>query len=95
MQQTYVLQGYGAIEPNWVQFCLHLFKNEQVNLRKVVLLKNQDPLYFSMLEIHFVLPKTQAGKTLNETLNHPFIEQLQSALAQQKWNRHSLRFNPV
>lgn len=94
MQQIYVLQGYGTIDPNWVQSCLHLFKDGQVNLRKVVLLKNQDPVRFSMLEIHFALPKTPSEPTQDERLNHPFIAQLQAALAQQVWQHHSLRVNP-
>lgn len=94
-QQTYILQGYGAIQPQWVQDCLQLFKTEQVNLRKVVLLKNGDPRCFSMLEIHFLLPQSwkteesssQAPATESE---HPFLSQLTLTLAQQTWASQTL-----
>ena len=102
--QTYILQGYGAIAPQWVQHCLHLFKQEQVNLRKVVLLKNGTPECFSMLEIHFLLPQTcLEGQELNassvnhdDTGNnpeHPFLQTLQLTLAQQAWQEQSIRLS--
>jgi hypothetical protein len=98
MLQTYILQGHGAIEAHWVQGCLHLFKRHQINLRKVVLLKNGNPDCFSMLEIHFLLP--QESETLEDATGrdnaqtHPFLIQLQDTLAQQVWSDQSLRICP-
>ncbi len=103
--QTYILKGYGAIEPQWVQSCLHLFKLEQVNLRKVILLKNNTPDCFSMLEIHFLLaqPEDQnQGKHSPSGANpstsgdpaepsHPFLQALQGILAQQTWQEQSIQ----
>ncbi len=95
MQQTYILQGYGDIQASWVQHCLQLFKTQQVNLRKVVLLKNGHPDYFSMLEIHFLLPlaRPSAEETTQpiSTTPHPFLAQLDNTLAQQPWSQQSVR----
>jgi hypothetical protein len=57
--QSYVLTGYGSIESAWVREFFNLFKREQVNIRKVVLLKNGDPRLFSMMEIQFVVKPEQ------------------------------------
>jgi hypothetical protein len=91
MLQTYILQGYGAIQPDWVQQCLHLFKRQQINLRKVVLLKNGHPDYFSMVEIHFLLAQAD-----NNTAQppHPFLAQLEQTLARQSWLEQSVRPSP-
>jgi hypothetical protein len=89
MQQTYILKGYGSIQPDWVQDCLRLFKSEQVNLRKVVLLKNGDPRCFSMLELHFLLPQ---GHPLHDA--HPFLGQLKTSLTQQSWIQQTLLASP-
>jgi hypothetical protein len=59
--QNYVLTGYGSMESAWVREFFNLFKREQVNIRKVVLLKNGDPKVFAMLEIQFVIQPGQDG----------------------------------
>jgi hypothetical protein len=89
MQQTYILKGYGSIQPDWVQSCLQLFKSEQINLRKVVLLKNGDPRCFSMLELHFLLPQ---GQPLHDA--HPFLGQLKTSLSRQPWTQQTLLPSP-
>ena len=95
IMQTYVLQGYGTIRDEWVRDCLHLFKSQNINLRKVVLMKNGNPDSFSMLEIHFILPQEAANLTTNALeqakQEQPFLEQLQAALAQQNWVKQSLK----
>lgn len=102
MLQTYILQGYGTIQPQWVQSCLHLFKSQQINLRKVILLKNGNPDCFSMLEIHFLLEQDANRPPANNldpseaalpNSPHPFLEQLQQALAKQSWAEQSLRLS--
>ena len=65
---TYVLKGYGRIEPGWMQDCFRLFKERSVNIRRLVLMKTEDPDCFSMLEIQFVLTPDQIGATFLTTL---------------------------
>jgi len=92
MQQTYILKGYGSIQPDWVQDCLRLFKDEQINLRKMVLLKNGDPKCFSMLEIHFLLPQASTAQDTHTGNGsaHPFLGQLQTSLNRQTWIQQTL-----
>ena len=82
---TYVLKGYGNIDPGWVRECFGLFKAQDVCIRKLLLLKNGNPACFSMLEIHFSLPQ------LDEALpDHPFLTDLSSRLAEQDWKEQTL-----
>lgn len=73
---AYVLKGYGAIDPAWLRDCLRLFKNHQVNIRRLVLMQDalSDclPDCLSMLEIQFALPATEASQ-------RPSLAQAQAA----------------
>ncbi len=78
---VYILKGYGQIDPAWARACVLLFKSHQVNIRKLVLLKNGHPDYFSMLEIQFALA-TEAQVA--------FLEHLDDYLQKQSWTEQSL-----
>jgi hypothetical protein len=84
---TYVLKGYGSIDPRWVQNFFNLFKEQEVNIRKLLLTKNGNPVCFSMLEVHFTLSVEQEAQA---DLGHPFLEKLQNRLAEQHWTKRSL-----
>jgi hypothetical protein len=74
---TYMLKANGSIEPTWLLGCLNLFKERGITIRKLLLLKNGCPDRFSMLEIHFVLPK--AGDA-SPSPDHPFLLLLQDCM---------------
>lgn len=82
---TYILKGYGNIDPAWVKRCFNLFREQDVNIRKLLLLKNGHPDCFSMLEVHFILPEADLLEQ-----NAAFIGALNSQLAQQAWLEQSL-----
>lgn len=83
---VYILKGYGHLEPVWVNRFFALFRQRQVNIRKLVLLKNGHPECFSMLEVHFVL--SLQGE------HSAFMELLSEHLLQQAWDEHSLVLMP-
>lgn len=56
---TYQLNGYGRIEAAWVQHCLQLFKSNQVSIRKLLLLKEDHPEHYVLLELQFILDPPQ------------------------------------
>lgn len=70
---TYVLRGHGRIEPGWMRECFQLFRGRNVNIRKLVLMKDQDPDCYAMMEIQFVLTP--------EATESAFIETLEERLA--------------
>ena len=81
--RVYCLKGYGQIQQNWVCDFFEVFKQHQVNIRKLILLKNEQPPHcFSMLELHFVLP---VGETQN-----PFMELVHQQITLQVWDKHQL-----
>lgn len=80
---AYILKGYGSIDPQWVRECFHLFKENSVNIRKLVLLKNGQPDRFALLEIQFVLPQEQAQES-------SFMQALTSRLSTQQWQEQTL-----
>jgi hypothetical protein len=79
---AYILKGYGQIDPDWVLRFFSLFKQQQVNIRKLVLLKNGHPACFSMLEVHFIPPDGESQAI--------FLQQLERHLALQDWQAHSV-----
>jgi glycine cleavage system regulatory protein len=78
---TYVLKGYGTIEPGWVQDCFRLFRERSINIRKLLLLKTADPDKYAMLEVQFVVA-SDAG---------PFLDTLEQCLNKQCWSSKELK----
>lgn len=76
---AYILKGYGDIEPAWLGRCLQLFKEDRINIRKLVLLKDGSPSCFGMMEIHFMLAQPEA-----------FLERLEAHLDRQAWRDKTL-----
>jgi hypothetical protein len=70
---SYTLKGYGRIDPAWMRDCFQLFKERRVNIRKLLLMQDGDPAYYSMLELQFVVPpeaeQSSFLKTLEERLD--------------------------
>ncbi|HEY9687897.1 MAG TPA: hypothetical protein V6C52_13055 [Coleofasciculaceae cyanobacterium] len=65
---NYTLKGYGRIDPAWMRDCFQLFKERRINIRKLLLMQNGDPAYYSMLELQFVLPSEAAQSSFLKTL---------------------------
>lgn len=80
---AYILKGYGSIDPQWMRECFHLFRENAVNIRKLVLLKNGHPDRFFQLEIQFV-PPADATQTAE------FIQALTARLSTQQWQEQTL-----
>ncbi len=78
---AFTFKGYGRIDPVWMRECLQLFRERQINIRKLVLLKNGDPACFSMMEIQFV-PSGQDAEA--------FLARLEECLRCQPWQHRSL-----
>ena len=78
---VYLLKGYGRIAPDWMRDCFRLFKERQVNIRKLVLMQNGDPTCFSMLEIQFVLMPEE---------HTAFLAGLEDRLSEQAWVEKTL-----
>ncbi len=87
---TYVLKGYGDIDPGWIRECFGLFKVQEVCIRKLLLLKNGNvsskTADFSMLEIHFTLPLSEEAPVEP----HPFLKALNDRLDGQGWTERAL-----
>jgi hypothetical protein len=80
---AYILKGYGQIDPNWMLRFFSLFKQQQVNIRKLILLKNGHPACFSMLEVHFIPPSGESQVA--------FLQKLDQHLALQSWQTQSVK----
>ena len=83
----YLLSGVGVIDPLWVRACLNLFREEQVNIRRLVLLQDTPSssppdASFSHLELQFTL---SASAPLP-----PFLPLLERHVARQAWTRQKL-----
>lgn len=82
----YVFKGVGQIDADWVGLCLHLFRQKQINIRRLVLLKDLqkpvqaqvNPSCFSCMELQFTLNENQPQAT-------NFQDELQALLARQDW----------
>lgn len=86
----YVFSGIGLIDPIWVRVCLNLFREQQVNIRRLLL--QQDPSHngaslnaFSRLEFQFGLPLFSSDSGSNA-----FLPRLERIIAQQAWTRQTL-----
>ena len=80
---AYVLKGYGQIESDWILLFFALFKQQRVNIRKLILLQNGRAGSFAMLEVHFI-PPCGEGQA-------PFLQELEQHLSLQNWQAQSLR----
>ena len=84
---AYVLKAHGTIDAEWLQDCLDLFKERNVCIRKLLLLKDCHPDYFSMMELHFNLPQQAVSEV---EASHPFLTLLNEQMAQQIEIKQSL-----
>jgi hypothetical protein len=82
---TYRLKGYGTIDAAWLRECLALFKQQQVNIRRLVVMQNGQPSCYGMVEIHFVL----SHQNLPERVI-PFLDLLDILLKKQRWREQTL-----
>jgi hypothetical protein len=93
---TYILKGYGRIDSGWVKDCFGLFREQDVNIRKLLLLKNGHPDCFSMLEVHFVLPESipsganESLSSVSGEANGAFLGLLAAKLGKLDGLEHSL-----
>jgi hypothetical protein len=82
----YVFKGVGQIDADWVGLCLHLFRQKQINIRRLVLLKGlqkqaqpqANSSCFSCMELQFTLPG-------NQPQTSEFQSELKTLLARQHW----------
>jgi hypothetical protein len=87
----YVFSGAGSIDPFWVRTCLNLFRERQVNIRRLVLLraipehKSRDA-FFSHMELQFSLPVSPAA-----LLSPPFLALLEQQLKRQHWTQQAFQ----
>ncbi len=78
---AYTLKGYGTFDMAWMRDCFRLFKDRQVNIRKLLLLKSGPSQACSMLEIQFTLPPEAADG---------FLQALEECTRGVAWQEKSL-----
>ncbi len=87
-QSIYQLTAIGTLNSeSWLQDCLTLFKQQSVNIRRLVMVRDADAFASIRLEILFNLPE---GTHASNALDTAFQLALQQKLAEQRWTHQSL-----
>ncbi len=82
---TYCLKGYGELDPSWIKELLALFRSQSVNIRKLVLVKAEQPDRFALLEVVFALPGDHSGQATH------FLTTVEQKLTLPSWQTLSLQ----
>jgi len=91
---TYVFQGYGKIQPKWVRECLQCFREEKVNISRLVLLQATEPASYAIFELHFQLPSgtpnLPSARYPKADPEHTFLLKFKQMIGKQSWDRQAL-----